>query len=158
MTEKKYKWGMLMALAITMISCQGSKSQEKWTKHMQITTYNGGGRVPESKTVIIKDSSGLYIHWANQKKDTFNFSLSQPELDDLMNEINADRFRTINSGETGSIAYDKPTTSVEFKWENKTHEVAIGATEAIKGDDSGFYKLYNYILSLAVKKTGQASD
>lgn len=147
-----------MALFVSLISCQGSQSQEKWTKDMQISTYNGGGRVPESKTVIIKDSSGRYIHWANQKKDTFNFSLSQQELNDLMKEINAGHFRNIVSSETGNIAYDKPTTSVEFKWENKTHEVAIGATEAIKGDDSGFYKLYNYILSLAAKKTGQSTQ
>lgn len=41
-----------------------------------------------------------------------------------------------------------------LKWSSKTHEVSVGATEEIKkGNASGFYKLYNYILSLAEKKT-----
>lgn len=135
------------------LSCQ-NKSQEKWAKDMEIIAYNGGRMRPESKTVIIKDSSGTYIHWLMPKTDTLVFTLSKQELDDLLKEINAIHFRAIFSGGMGSIAYDKPTTSVKFKWDGQSHEVSIGATEGIKqGDASGFYKLYNYILSLAEKKT-----
>jgi hypothetical protein len=139
-------------MAVIGISCQ-SKSQENWTKDMEISTYNGGGMRPESLTVIIKDSSGTYIHWRMPKTDTLTFTLSKQELDDLLNEINATHFRNIISGETGSIAYDKPTTSIKFKWGSKTHEVSVGATEGIKkGDASDFYKLYNYVMLLAEKK------
>jgi hypothetical protein len=75
-------------------------------------------------------------------------------LDDLPEQINTSHFRDIISGETGSIAYDKPTTSVRFNWSIKTNEVSVGAMGGIKnGDASGFYRLYNYILSLAEKKT-----
>ena len=147
-----------MAIAIIGISCQ-SKSQEKWTKDMEIRTYHGGGKVPESETVIIKDLSGCYIHWKQHKKDTFSFSLSKLELNELMKEINTHQFRKIISLETGNVAYDKPTTSVEFKWENKTHEVRVGATEDVKdGNAEDFYKLYKYVLSLAVKKTGHTTE
>ncbi len=120
---------------------------------MELITYNGGGMTPESKTVIINDSSGTYIHWLMPKTDTLVFSLSNQELDDLLKEINAIHFRTIFSGGMGTIAYDKPTTLIKLKWDNQSHEVSIGATEGIKeGEASGFYKLYNYILSLAEKK------
>lgn len=121
---------------------------------MELRIYHGGGMVPESKTVIITDSTCTYIHWRMPKTDTLTFTLSTQELDELMKEINAIHFRDIISGETGSIAYDKPTTSVKFKWGSKNHDVSVGATEGIKkGDASGFYKLYDYTLSLAEKKT-----
>jgi hypothetical protein len=152
MSNHYLKWGIITAMTVIGMYCQ-SKSQEKWTKDMELSTYNGGGMVPESKTVIIKDSTCTYVHWRMPKTDTLVFTLSKQELDDLLKEINTIHFRDIISGETGSIAYDKPTTSVTFKWNGKTHEVSVGATEGIKkGDASGFYKLYNYILSLAEKK------
>jgi hypothetical protein len=147
------KWSLVTAIAVISLSCQ-TQSQEKWTKDMELSTYNGGGMVPESKTVIIKDSSCTYIHWHMPTTDTLVFTLSKQELDDLLKEINTTHFRDIISGETGSIAYDKPTTSVTFKWSSKTHEVSVGATEGIKkGNTSDFFKLYNDILSLAEKKT-----
>lgn len=145
-------------MAVICFSCLNSQSQEKWSSEMEITTYNGGGMRPESKTVIIKDSLGTYIHWLQPKSDTLRFTLSKKELDDLLKEINTCRFRTIVSAETGAVAYDKPTTSVIFKWGGKTHEVIVGATEGIKGEASGFFKLYNYIVTLAIKKTRQPAE
>lgn len=148
---------MIATVAILSFSCK-NRSQEKWRKDMEISTYYGGGMMPESKTVIIKDSSGTYIHWLQSKADTLSFTLSKQELDGLLKEINVNDFRSIFSGGMGSVAYDKPTTSVKFKWGNQFHEVSIGATEGIKkGDADSFYQLYNYILSLAMKKTGQAT-
>jgi hypothetical protein len=155
MSNNYNKCWLIISITLIVLSCQ-SKSQEKWTKDMELSTYNGGGMVPESKTVIINDSTCTYIHWRMPKRDTLSFTLSKQERDDLLKEINTIHFRDIISGETGSIAYDKPTTSVKFKWSSKTHEVSVGATEGIKkGNASGFYKLYNYILSLAEKKTAQ---
>jgi hypothetical protein len=149
------KWWLIALMALIGISCQ-TKSQEKWTMDMELSTYNGGGMVPESKTVMIKGSACAYIHWQMPKTDTLVFTLSKQELDDLLIEIKNTHFRDIISGETGSIAYDKPTTSVEFKWSNKKHHVSVGATEGIKqGDAAGFYRLYNNILSLAEKKTAK---
>lgn len=121
---------------------------------MELRAHHGGGMVPESKTVIITDSTCTYIHWRMPKRDTLAFTLSKQELDDLLKEIDSNHFRDIVSGETGVVVYDKPTTSVKFKWGSKNHEVSVGATKGIqKGDASGFYKLYDYILSLAEKKT-----
>ena len=145
------KWWLVTVIAIIGLSCQ-SKSQEKWTKDMELSTYEGGGMVPESKKVIINDSICTYIHWQMPKTDTLYFSLSKQQLDELAKEINTIHFRDIMSGETGSIAYDKPTTSINFKWSGKTHEVSVGATEGIiKGNAAGFFKLYNDILLLAEK-------
>lgn len=158
MLKKQTKWKVLTAMAVIGFSCQNSQSQEKWSSEMEITTYNGGGMRPESKTVIIKDSLGTYIHWLQPKRDTLAFTLSKKELDDLLKEINAVRFRTIISAATGTVAYDKPTTSVIFKWGGKTHEVSVGATEGIQGDASGFYTVYNYIVALAAKKTRQPAE
>lgn len=158
MSNNHYRGILLITVAIISFSCQ-SQSQEKWIKDMEVHTYHGGGNVPESKTVIIKNSSGRYIHWVQQKTDTFNFSLSQQELNDLLKEINTDHFKNIISGETDGIAYDKPTTSVKFIWGKKIHEVNVGATEEIKkGNAQAFYSLYNYILALAAKKTGQVAE
>ena len=82
--------------------------------------------------------------------------MSQQELNELLSKINTVHFKNIISGETGGIAYDKPTTSVKFIWENKSHEVSVGAVENIqKGNPPDFYSLYNYVLTLAAKKTGQ---
>lgn len=158
MLKKQIKWLVLTVMAVIWLSCQNSQSQEMWSSEMEITTYNGGGMMPESKTVIIKDSLGTYIHWLQPKSDTLSFTLSKKELDDLLKEINVSRFRTIISAETGAVAYDKPTTSVIFKWNGKSHKVSVGATEAIKGDASGFFKLYNYIMSLAANKTRQPAE
>jgi hypothetical protein len=153
MSSNYNKCRLIIAIALIGFSCQ-DRSQEKWAKDMELSAYNGGGMVPESKTVIIKDSSGTYIHWLMPKTDTLFFTLSKQELNDLLKEINAIHFRSIFSGGMGTIAYDKPSTSIKFKWNGQSHEVSIGATEGIKeGDASGFYELYNYILSLAEKKT-----
>ncbi len=122
---------------------------------MEINTYNGGGMVPESRTVMIKGSTGTYIHWRQPKRDTLTFKCSQQELNDLMKETNVTHFREMNSAETGGIAYDKPTTSIEFTWAGKTHSASDGATQHItSGNAAGFFKLYNYIEALVKKKLG----
>ena len=150
---KKYtKWIVLTVMASIVLSCQNSHSQKKWSNDMEIITYKGGGMLPESRTITIKDSLGTYIHWQKPNHDTLRFTLSRKELDDLLTEINSDHFRTIISAETGTVAYDKPTTSVIFKWNGQSHNVSVSATEAIKWDAAGFFKLYNYIGALAEKK------
>lgn len=158
MTKKHNKWIVLTVMAAIGFSCQNSHSQEKWSNDMEIITYNGGGMMPESRTITIKDSLGTYIHWLRPNHDTLRFTLSRKELDDLLKEINSGHFRTIISAETGTVAYDKPTTSVIFKWNGQSHKVSVGATEAIKGDAAGFFKLYNYIGALAEKKTKKPAE
>jgi hypothetical protein len=140
-------------MALISFSCQ-SNSQEKWTKEMELSAYHGGGMRPESKKVFINDSICSYIHWNMPANDTFSFRLSKKELDDLLKEINKIRFTRIISGQTSSVIYDKPTTSVTFKWSGKKHEVSDGASQRIiKGNAAGFFTLCNYILSLAEKKS-----
>ena len=144
--------------SIIVLGCASkSKAQEKWTADMQLTTYNGGGMVPESKTVTIKASSCSYIHWRMPKEDTLTFLLSQQELDALLKEMNTSQFQNMTSSDKGTIAYDKPTTSIEFKSAKKNQIVSDGASESIDGNNaSKFFDLYRHILSLAEKKTGQA--
>lgn len=149
------KYGLLVLFPTILLSCQ-THSQDKWTPGMELTIYEGGGMVPESKTVIIEDSIGTYVHWVQHKRDTFHFRLTQQDLNSLVKQINRSQFNDIISGETGGIAYDKPTTSIELKWDGETHEVNVGATTNIKKGDAGaFYELYRYILTVALKKTGQ---
>ena len=133
-----------------------SKAQEKWTTDMEVTTYNGGGMVPKSQTVMIKASSCSYIHWHMPETDTLTFVLSQQELDALLKKMNTSNFSNTTSSDKGTMAYDKPTTSIEFKLGKKVHKVSDGATESIDGNNaSKFFDLYRHILSLAEKKTGQ---
>lgn len=123
---------------------------------MEVTIYNGGGMVPESQTVMIKAASCSYIHWHMPKTDTLTFVLSQQELDALLKEMNTSHFSNTTSSDKGTMAYDKPTTSIEFKSGKNVHKVSDGATESIDGNnDSKFFALYRYILALAQKKTGQ---
>ena len=149
---------MLIALVIITTSCH-SQSSQTWTSDTQIKIYHGGGMVPESQTVIIKDSEAMYIHWRMPKTDTFYFKLSKSEKDSLMADINNVKFQSMQSGRTGSISYDMPTTSIEMIRANITHEVAVGATTSIKkGDSKKFYELYNYILAVAVDKVKPAGN
>ena len=158
MLKNQIKNWLFISLIIIACSCR-TYSQVKWTLDSELTTYEGGGMVPDSKTVIIKNLSGSYIHWHQHKRDTLYFKLSQAELNDLVKQLNVSNFNSIISGETGGIAYDKPTTSVELKQKGKSHEVNVGATTGIKKGDAGaFYDLYHYILNMALKKTGQLVD
>ncbi|MCY7309329.1 MAG: hypothetical protein LH619_01000 [Chitinophagaceae bacterium] len=145
--------------SIIILGCTSkSKAQEKWTADMELTTYNGGGMVPESKTVTIKASSCSYIHWQMPKEDTLTFLLSQQELDALLKEMNTLHFQNMTSSDKGTITYDKPTTSIEFKSAKKIQTVRDGATESVDGSNtSKFFDLYRHILALAEKKTGQAN-
>jgi len=152
---------ILLILALVIISADACQSQSlpSWSSDMQIKIYNGGGMVPESQTVIISESSAMYIHWRMPKTDTFYFKLSKIELDSLVKQINDTKFQTMTSGNSGGIAYDMPTTSVELTKDKKIHEVAVGATTEIKnGDSKAFYKLYIQILTLAQSKVKHAED
>jgi hypothetical protein len=121
---------------------------------MELVTYNGGGMVAESKTVIIKDSSCSYIHWLPAKTDSLHFVLSQQELNDLLKKLNEFHFTGMSSSQAGGTVNDKPTTSIRFTRTEKTRKVSDSATERIKtGSESDFFKLFNYIGSLAENKT-----
>ncbi len=140
-------------LSISDLSCQG-QLPKSWSPDMELSTYNGGGMVPETKTVVIKSSSGSSIHRLKSQIDTLAFVFSQQELNDLLKEMNAAHFNNITSAKTNTTAYDKPTTSIEFKWGNNVHKVSDGATEEVSNSNSTiFYKLYSYIDSLVQAKT-----
>lgn len=123
---------------------------------MEVTIYHGGGMVPESFTVVINKNACRYIHWQQPKTDTLPFTCSKEELDQLLSQMNAMDFKNITSGESAGIVYDRPTTSIEFRYDEKTHKVSVGATEEIKkGSVANFNGLWSYIIQLAMRKTGQ---
>lgn len=154
--------GLITLVFITsIIGCNNKagsgKQNSGWEKGTEISVYNGGGMVPESETVIIKDSSGIYIHWHMPATDSARFTLSAADLDSLASRINKSGFRRMSSKETDEVIYDKPTTSVTWKNGTESLTVSDGATERIQaGNEKDFFALYNYILSIAKKKTGQA--
>lgn len=111
MASRFNKWWLLTLIAIMCFSCK-SGSQVKWEKDMEIISYHGRGMFPESKTVSIKNGSGKYIHWLQSKADTLAFTMSRHEMDELVKQINTTHFKNMASGNTGSIVYDKPTTSI----------------------------------------------
>ncbi len=136
-----------------------SQAPAKWKTGMELNAYNGGGRTPQSTTVIINKTSCTYIDRQQQARDTLRFKLSQAELDKLLKEITACHFMNMLSGRTKSIRYDMATTSIEFGSGNKTHKVSIGATEQItRGAADDFNRLYAYIMTLTGKKTGQKTE
>lgn len=147
---------LLLFVSFLGFSCK-SHAQVKWTTDSELKIYHGGGMNPESETVIIKSGKSSYIHWELQKHDTLYFKLSQPEIDALVKEMNNAGFSNMRSGSSGSIAYDAPTTSIEWKSGNKIQEISLGATTELKtGNAEKFYSLYNYIHQLALKKTNSA--
>ncbi len=150
---------VLLSLFFSGISCTG-RSQAAlpaaWARDMQLNIYHGGGMVPESFRVTISDTACAYIHWHQPKTDTFTFSLSPAELNNLLTEMNNRHFTVTVSGATKNIVYDRPTTSIEMNWAGQTHTVSIGATEEIKkGDPADFNRLWGFIIDIALTKTGQ---
>jgi hypothetical protein len=156
MKYNRNTWWFMILISITILSCKGKSqtgAKSGWEKGTEISIYNGGGMVPESETVIIKDSSGIYIHWHMPATDSVKFRLSATELDNLMKEINRTRFREMKSGETEDVAYDKPTTSITWRNGDKSLTVSDGAGEKIqKGNEKDFFELYNYIKGIAKKQ------
>lgn len=138
--------------AIAHLSCQG-QLPDRWSKEMELIIYNGDGRAPVSKTVVIKNSSCRFTEWVESKKHSHIFTLTQKELDRMLKEMNAADFINMTSADSKSIAYDKATTSIQFKWPDHIHKVSDGAVERVSGDKSNvFYKLYSYIDSLVMVK------
>lgn len=151
----KSKILLSMTFTLLFISCGSSKKtgSKKWEPGTIISTYNGGGMVPESETVIIKDSGCVYIHWHLPNKDTAAFTLSAPELDSLSARLNSARFLSMKSAATEEVIYDKPSTSITWKKGDQSHIVTDGATEKVSdNDEKQFFNLYQYILDLAKKK------
>ena len=146
---------LLFLLTGPFCACK-SQPHGKWLRNMEVTIYHGGGMVPESFTVMINRSSCSYIHWQQPKTDTLSFICSQEELDNLLIMFNTKDFTNITSGESVGIVYDRPTTSIEFRYGDNLHKVSVGATEEIKkGRVTDFNELWSYIIQLAMRKTGQ---
>jgi hypothetical protein len=154
----------LVIIVSGIAACNGktgnkTKSGSRWEKGTVLSTYTGGGMVPESETVIIKDSAGIYIHWHMPATDSVKFALTTTDLDSLMGLIEKSGFLAMQSGQTEDIAYDKPSTSISLKNGGKSLNISDGAAEKIiKGSESEFFSLFTYINLLAKKKAGLSSE
>jgi hypothetical protein len=134
-------------------------SLKAWPDSLSITTYQGGGMLPEWDEVYISKDSCHLIHSRDLKDNHYCFKLSQNELDQLLKGLIDNRVEKLYIKKLDGIIYDKGSTSISFQLGHKFVNIGDGASEEIgearRGDFSACFGLIN---GLADDKANDAKN